>query len=484
MSNLAIPFNIAILFVNEQTTALLKPVRTLDIFEGSTKNFHEDGLFSQSIFGRIGSDRRNRAFSYIDIKINIFHPLVYKAFVEIKRLYGDIMSSKEYATWDEQTSDFVKASPQVGETGYHFFIQHWNKIKFGEPTSDKRARNMELIEKYKKEALTSKIIVIPAGLRDFEITADGRESEDEFNDFYRQFIKISNTIQSAQLTKDNIQHFNLPRMSLQTQFNKLYDHIQSLLDGKRKLIMGKWASRGIYNGTRNVISSANIRANRLDPAANVGFNDTVVGLYQYLKATLPVSRYQIKNHFLSKVFPGPMVPANLVDKKTLKGVSVNVAPSHFDAWMTDEGLESTITSYGEEFIRHRQLEIDGYFMGLIYKGPQGHFKLFNDIDELPPHLDKKHVTPVTFTELLYAAVYSHARKYAALVTRYPILGFGSIYPSKIFLKPTVVSEERRELDEGWGLIENHPIAYNFPTVGEFINSMSPSPSKLAGLGAD
>jgi hypothetical protein len=55
VSNLAIPFNVSLLVLDENMLRGLKPVRTNDVFSGMTKNFHEDGLFSQSIFGRVGA---------------------------------------------------------------------------------------------------------------------------------------------------------------------------------------------------------------------------------------------------------------------------------------------------------------------------------------------------------------------------------------------------------------------------------------------
>lgn len=488
MSSLAIPFNISILYPTEQLLSYIKPVRVLDTFEGSTKNFHEDGLFSQSIFGKVGEQSRNKRFSYIDIKIHIFHPIIYNALGELKSYYIDIMTSKAYAVWDDNIKDFVKTdvlSTENGsaQTGYAFFVKHWKNIKFGDEGSDRRKNNIALIEKYKSVALTDKIIVLPAGLRDYEILDDGRESEDEFNTFYRRIIALASPIHKNLINEDNINQLNNPRVGLQITFNMLYDKLKSMLEGKHKLIMGKWASRGIFNGTRNVITTTNIRSNELLSDSSVKANDTVMGLYQYLKATLPVSKYQLRNGFLSKVFPGMNAPAILVNKKTLKAESVKLKPVHYDAWMSEEGLESTISVFAEEAMRSKKLEIDGYYMGLIYKG-KGVFKIFQDIDELPSGFDKKDVYPLTFTELLYCSVYMHARKYPCFVTRYPVTGFGSIYPSYIYLKPTVVSEARAPLGDDWQIDNSLPVAYNFPAGDIYVNAMSPSSFHLSNLGAD
>jgi hypothetical protein len=49
-----LPFNIEILRITDKTTQALRPIRTMDSFDGATGNFNEDGLFSTSIFGRPG----------------------------------------------------------------------------------------------------------------------------------------------------------------------------------------------------------------------------------------------------------------------------------------------------------------------------------------------------------------------------------------------------------------------------------------------
>lgn len=483
MSALPIPFNISIMQLTPTLLAFIKPVRVLDTFDGTTKNFHDDGLFSTVIFGKVGDQARNKRFSYIDVQVAVFHPIIFNALTELRSYYPEIMAGKTYARWDDEVKDFIKTDPLNGETGFAFFVQHWQKIVFDKEGSERRKNNVALVEKYKDVALNSKIVVLPAGLRDYEILDDGRESEDEFNQLYRRLLMVSSPIHPSLVTAENIKQLNAPRYGLQLIFNQLYDKLKSMLEGKHKLIMGKWATRGVFNGTRNVISTTNIRSNDLHSKAGVGANDTVMGLYQYLKAALPVCKHQIRNGFLSQVFPGQSANAVLVNKKTLKAESVKLKPYHYDAWMSDEGLDSTIALYGEEELRGEVLEVEGYYLGLIYKG-KGVFKLFQDIDELPEGFDRADVKPVTFTELLYCAVYGNSDKYPCFVTRYPVTGFGSIYPSRVFLKPNMVSEVRRPLNEEWKVDDSLPTAWNFPAGGVYINAMSPSPVHLARLGAD
>jgi hypothetical protein len=164
---------------------------------------------------------------------------------------------------------------------------------------------------------------------------------------------------------------------------------------------------------------------------------------------------------------------------------VKVKPNYYDAWMTDEGLEKVMTSFKEVGVRHKPLEINGYYLGLIYKGKDNTYKIIQDINELPDNRSKEDVFPMTFCELIYLSVYKTAGKYPAFVTRYPITGKDSIYPSYVYLKPTVNCEIRKELDDNWEVMSEENTAFQFPITGDsFVESMSPSSTHLSGLGAD
>jgi hypothetical protein len=55
----------------------------------------------------------------------------------------------------------------------------------------------------------------------------------------------------------------------------------------------------------------------------------------------------------------------------------------------------------------------------------------------------------------------------------------------VFLKPTVLIEERAELDENWQPMDESHTAHQFPVIGsDFIDSLSPASPHLSRLGAD
>lgn len=478
-------FNIDLLILNNQDLKGVRPVKVLDIFQASSRNFHQDGLFSIETFGKVGEERRNRLFSYIDMRLQVFHPVIFKALDDLKGLYTEILSGKSYAIFDSKLGDFVKDTPVNGKTGFAFFCEHFPKLKFEERPSTKREFNIKLINKYRENCMFSKLVVLPAGLRDYTIDENGKPSEDEINVMYRKILSVSSMTENVNLNSKNQspEYMDSTRYSLQVAVNDIYKYITNLLEGKSKLILGKWASRKIFNSTRNVISSSIPTVEQLHDKRSVSSNQTIVGLYQYMRMILPVAVKALRDGFLSQVFTGPNTPAVLVNRKTWKKELVHIDPEYYDEYMTYEGLEKLMARYGQESLRHDHLTIVDHYLGLIYKGPDKTFKLFQDIDELPEHLDKKNVYPISFTELLYLSVFRDSNETPCFVTRYPITGYGSIYPSYAYLKTTVKSEVREELNDAWE--PSGVFANEFPVYGsQFFNSFSPSISHIGKLGAD
>jgi hypothetical protein len=484
MKSSDIPFNIALLELTTKKLVGLRPVTALDTVEASTNNFHENGLFSVLTFGKVGDRRRNQRFSYIDIKIPVFHPVVYRALVGLKRMYAGIIAGNEYVLWNDEIGDFERSDPVNGKTGFHYFASHWKDIKFEQTKSVTREQAILLLHKYQNTAMNDKIVVIPAGLRDAEFGEDGRLREDEINDLYRKLLKYANTISDASV-RSNPEVINTARYGLQLTFTAIYELLENMIEGKKKLLLGNWASRSILNGTRNVITSMNTSTAYLGAPGSVGFNNTICGIYQALKGMMPVARYLVRHGFLSSVFQNVSAPVRLVNMKTLKQDPVMLKAGYFDRWATDEGIEKVLTSFSEDAIRNKPLVIEGRYIGLIYKGPDGTFRLMHDIDELPSSRNKEDVHPLTFCELLYLSGYKEWNKYPLFFTRYPITGIGSIYPSKTYVKTTVKSEVRRELDRDWEPMSADNTAYEFPVSdGAYVNSLVPHSAKLDRLTAD
>lgn len=464
----------------------LKPVKVLDIYDGSSDNFHEDGLFSVSIFGRVGDETRDFRFSYIETGIEVLHPLIFRNVTKLKRFYADIVKGNSYAIFDSKLNDFVISDAIDGDTGYNFFLSYWDRIVFERNDSKQRNSRIDFIEKYRKVAKTKSILVLPAGLRDLEVDPNGRDTEGEINEFYRRIISISNTLNSN--TKVNTRITDSARLGIQNSFNSIYTYVIGLCRGKGGFILKKWARRTVHNSTRAVLTAQIPTVNILSELDYPSWNDTVMGIAQLMKALIPVAIHKLMNHELVlESFPSGDTSAYLLDKKTLKRVQVNVTNSTTDKWTVYKGVEGLFETFMDHDVRPAVIEIDNHYLGLIYRGSDNGFKILYDIDEVEryPWMDVKNVHPITWVELIYLMGYKDWNNYPMVLSRYPISGSGSIYPSNVHVKTTVLYETRYELDDDGKLIlENKAIAFPILDNPTFVDSEAVSPSRLAGLDAD
>ena len=71
------PAKLKILPTPKEKFRMVGQVTALDTFQNNTRDFHESGLFSTSIFGRVGSQERLTRMAYIDIYVPIFHPRIF-----------------------------------------------------------------------------------------------------------------------------------------------------------------------------------------------------------------------------------------------------------------------------------------------------------------------------------------------------------------------------------------------------------------------
>jgi hypothetical protein len=483
MKSLDIPFNIKLLDPKDERFKLIRPVTSHDIFDSSNVNYHPDGLFSTVTFGKTGEQQRAERFGYLAIKAQVFHPKYFDALVNSKRLYADIVAGKAYAIWNDKEKDFEPSDPSGGETGFNFFLKHWKDINIPETQSPERREKNKVIHAYRHVALTDKVMVIPAGMRDIEMTDDGRVQEDEINGLYRKILSIANTISDEARNRQSMVN-DAARYKLQQTFNDVYYTLNTLIEGKKKFVLQKWSSRAIVDGTRNVISPLDEGIVVLGAPGNIGPNHSVMGLYQALRSTLRLSIYEMKNGFLASINNGPGMPVRLINAKTLKQEEIRLKPDDYDKWFSEEGIDKLFALYKSEEMRHQPVIVNGHYMALIYKGLDGTVRLMHDIDDLPEGYDKKLVSPATYTEIIYLSCIGRISKLPLFVTRYPIAGLGSIYPSFCYVRTTAVSEKRWVLDENWERHEGNFVP-SFPIRGEaFHNTLSPNAIRLVGLGAD
>ena len=475
------PVYFKLMHLTPERLRVLKPVTVLDIYTNNTESFHPNGLFSIEIFGRVGSDDRDKRFSFIDLKTDIFHPLYYKELVRLKRLYGEIITGTTYAIFDDKEKDFIPANEITGKTGYSFFLENWKKVVFKDTGSQIRRERINFLTKYRDVSTTQYILVLPAGLRDLEIGSDGRTQEGEVNAFYRRLIGISNSIITKGLRDQEL--LNTARCAAQGAFNNIYAYFNRLISGKHGFIMGLWAARNIEHGTRSVITGVSASNAALGNPTNIGTNSTVVGIFQLMKAIQPVVIHALLTGYISQVFVENSTLAHLVDKKTFKRSNVQLDSLTIDKWLTSPGLAKQIDYFEDRSLRAKPIIIKDHYLGLVYKDDK-YFKLFGDIDELPDGFNKANVKPITYIELFYLSYFDKWNNTPGFVTRYPITGTGSIYPSIAYLKTTETTYDLEELGEDWQPTGRRAISYPNLTNPTYVDSIGTAQSRIGGLGAD
>lgn len=475
-------FNIDLVTQFDAKTMNIRQITTGAIFEPSSPNFNQNGLFSTSIFGPVGSDIRNETVAYIDLRIPILHPMVYNHILNLKRSYEEILSGKAYVEFDKELGDFIPVpQSEGGKTGYEYFITHLEKIKFKETNSEERKFRIALVEKYRtKDNWIDKFIVIPAGLREYTVDSSGTPSEDAINGLYRTLLSSTGILSNINF-KDmkDLSSFDGIRIRIQKAACDIYDHILNLLDGKSKFIQAKWTTRAIVNGTRNVITPSYNNVTDLKQENPVTVNHTICGLYQYCKAMSPIAMNRLHSQFINKIFNPESNKASIVNAKTLKYELIDVDIRERDQWLSMDGINSIMNKLGLDDMVDKPIYIgkDHYLLLIEDLGDRVNILYNNNEVEAA---DKKSIRPITYGELFYLAVVDTVKKYSTFVTRYPVVALGGIYPSKIYLKTTV---KGRMVTYRNGMSQNK--VYEYPILNtKWWRSISPHMTTLGGLVGD
>lgn len=453
------------------------PVTTSDIYNGLTNELHPNGLFSPVIFGNQGEKRRSSTISYIDLRVKILHPILVRNMKKVNAFYYDILMGRGLAIFDKKSGEFVKTTDGSGDTGYHFFMSHWEEIKWKRNESDRRAKRIRVIERYRMIGIYDFYLVIPAGLRDIEEMPDGTVTQDDANDFYRTLIGTSRGIDLSDL---NSKYNNQSRVTMQRTAESLYDLYFSYLKGKRGLIAGKWSKRRIDHGTRGVLSALDYSSNDLSGPQTITPNNAVMGLYQTLKAYLPFVVFAMTNGEMEKVFTENNV-ANLINAKTLKSERVNITTRTRSLWTSFDGINHLVNTFGVRDNRNSPVMVEGKYLALIYRNKRG-CRLIFDIDELNGReVDK--CKPVTWGELFYYVISKTCHGLPQHVTRYPVNNMNSIVPMTTYIRTTTKGELLYIYDQDWKLTDA-PLR-EMPIVGTSYTDVTPvHPTKYEGMGAD
>lgn len=489
------PFNIRIMdvdnFIKEHR---LLQVTTSLIKEPSSQMFNSEGLFSEEIFGRIGTVDRLLTLGYIELNTTIIAPAMYKAMEKLGGIYLDIMAGRLYAKWNDDLCDFerVYGDPEDDEsadTGYNFFLTHYPKIKFKLTNSLARESKVNLLNKYRDISLYKRVLVMPAGLRDISNDDSGKLIQDDINKLYAGLLSYTDSIPAGvtSSTYDGI------RYNIQSKVVEIYEYIYNMMTGKRGYLQGSYAARKVAGGTRNVISSASMISRSPNDPQALKPDETMVGVFQTMKACQPLVFYGIKNLLINTIFGevGSTYTITAINTKTLKLEYIEITDDERQKWTSSDGVNGMINRFQNLDVRDKPLIVydknkTPYYLMLVYDDDTeiALFRTVEDLKALGYPVDKSKIRPLTWIELCYIVTDIAVDGKHAFVTRYPVLGDGGCYPSRIHLMSTSPGRVVNLMDL------NHPgepvrMFAEYPILGNsYLDTMVINPARLGALGAD
>lgn len=476
------PFNIYISDLSKNGLSKYPVISATEIDDVVTKDFHNAGLYSPLIFGKPGDKDRDIRRARILLNQNLIHPKVFNVLASLKSLYKGIAASTEYAIWDDTLKDFVRSDVIDGETGYAFFISHVKDIVHVRNKSRRRDAYIDFVEMYVDKMIIQTFPILPAGLRDIEKDSSGRPVEPEINGLYRAIMTKANSIRTGLRYKED-DELDLVRWNMQRDILAAHALLEDMVSGKRGIIQSKWAARRIVGGTANVISTLVPVADSLDSPALTKITETGTGIYQYLKGTVPLVFHKTKEICVSKFITDDGAIYG-INRKTLKREKLQDRQKDIDSWTIKDDFEKLINRFGDSARRHRPIMLGDHYLCMVYKTSDT-IKLVFDPDELPSDKKRSNLSPITWAELFYIVAEDTVGKTGGTVTRYPITGIGSTYPTLLkilsteeFIKVNLLNDDWTESDK---VYQRFPLTEKLP---EFVDTLILHPSMLDPLGGD
>lgn len=304
MSNTYKPMKIEVLNVDRFVKKYNLPRISSTKKIASNNTMAEEGLFSEKIFGKIGSIERMNNMAYIELNCYCLQPYIS---IALERMSSDFLkTTMGQLRWVIKNGELEKVDDDSGKSGLKFIYDNFElfiKTLFKSNGSKVRENNLELLNNHKKEELfVSKWLIIPAGFRDIntlDIETKGKSDYDQVNDFYSAMINISN--QLGNLTDvDNSLVDEKFAYQMQQNINSIYRHlIEKKLAKKGGLIQKSAMAKTISYSSGNVICNSKTTRNTYneDHSNNVGFGYIGISCPHLMDMFYPFVVHRLKELF-------------------------------------------------------------------------------------------------------------------------------------------------------------------------------------------
>src|SRR6056297_1013077 len=234
----------------------IQPITSSKYYEGSGRNsLNKKGLFSEEIFGRMGSRDRKKTYGYINLKLDFIHPEVYRILTSINTDLTKLIIGKENYILDNNNN--LVQDDENGKSGVFYFIQIINNIDWDNIKTEK-PKHIRFIKENKDKLLINKLVILPAGFRDIQITKTGKQ--------FIQYGEINKTystlINQTEMLSDDLDLFDEELMgslykSIQRNLINVNTWIKSKIKGKYGMIRGGMLKKSVDYSARLVITPDN-----------------------------------------------------------------------------------------------------------------------------------------------------------------------------------------------------------------------------------
>ena len=368
----------------------IREVTSLLMYLPSSTTFHPAGLYSEEIFGQIGSTERLARLGYIDLHTEVLAPTIFKSVCDVNSAYEEIMKGNQYAVYntDTQMFDLATKDTKDADTGFTFFMKYFKSLKFIRNESVTRNNKISVIETAQASGAykISKMIVSPAGWRDVRVDKTGHIEVEEINKHYSVLLAMSGEISVDISTPSIITFFDNIKYNIQVKILEIYNYYKNMFEGKYGFGQNQYSKRSVALGTRNVISGATLNAASPDAPDYIRYNETMIPLYQAASQYMPLVVNELNTIHTSQIytFGSTRIPA--IDPDTLKLNYIEVLPSDVTDAISPESKVKFINNFKNIDIRQDPIsikDINGkeYYLWLVYDLGDKIY-LFRNIDDL------------------------------------------------------------------------------------------------------
>jgi len=354
----------------------LGEVTSSNIYSINKHNFDPKGLWSEEIFGNIGSDVRKSKFGYIDLTCKIINPVMYDMITGLSSELRSILNENKRYTFENNKFTEV----EIGQTGLLFFISIFDKLDFLKICKPIKMDVAKFLNDNKKLILINKQLILPAGIRDLSLTqTKGRQFSSEINELYGKMLLLvtQKSGQSEALVEMFIGYIQKTAIAI-------YKWIQSKIKGKQGLFQGSMLKKTIDFSARLVAIS--------DPDIPVG----TIGIPWHVVLTL----YQ--PFFIHAVFANSEIKEEIANFMNCKiddvndhkiqefNHKVNKYPEKITGKLKDKLIETINEIANDKDIlckRDPVVSRNSYYSGTIRVLPHGNAVVVNSLSVTSQGLD-------------------------------------------------------------------------------------------------